>query len=115
MRKLLFIVGAGIGYILGAKAGRERYETISRQAGKVWSNPKVQSTVEDVKAQAPKAASAVAGSAKEIAGQAKAKVTGHEQTDRSGNYENEAGSWDAKTGSASINEDDLGPGADKLP
>lgn len=115
MRKLLFIVGAGIGYILGAKAGRERYDQISKQAEKVWSNPKVQSTVEDVKAQAPKAAASVAESAKDIAGQAKAKVTGHEQTDLSGNYQNEAGSWDAKTGTASINEDELGPGADKLP
>ena len=115
MRKLLFIVGAGVGYILGAKAGRERYETISRQAGKVWSNPKVQSTVEDVKAQAPKAATVVAESAKDIAGQAKAKVTGHERTGLSGNYENETGSWDAKPGTASLDDSSFGPGGDKLP
>lgn len=115
MRKLLFIVGACIGYILGARAGRERYEQISEQASKVWGSPKVQSTVEDVKAQAPRAASAVADSAKEIAGQAKAKVTGHETTDLKGNYENETGSWDAKTGTASIDDSTFGPGGDKLP
>ena len=115
MRKLLFIVGACVGYILGARAGRERYEQISQQASKVWGNPKVQSTVEDVKAQAPRAASAVAGSAKEIAGQAKAKVTGHETTDLKGNYENETGSWDAETGTASIDDSSFGPGGDKLP
>ncbi|WP_109472572.1 YtxH domain-containing protein [Ornithinimicrobium cavernae] len=115
MRKLMFIIGAGVGYILGAKAGRERYEQISEQASKVWGNPKVQSTVEDVKAQAPRAASAVAGSAKDIADQARAKVTGHETTGLSGDYENATGSWDSRTGTASVDDSSFGPGGDKLP
>lgn len=115
MRKLLFVLGAGIGYILGAKAGRERYEQISQKAETLWTNPKVQSTVEDVKAQAPKAAEKVAGSAKDIAGQAKAKVTGHERTDTSGDYENATGSWDSQTGTATVDEGQFGPGGDKLP
>ncbi len=115
MRKLLFILGAGIGYILGARAGRERYEQISEQASKVWGNPKVQSTVEDVKATAPKAASAVAGSAKDIAEQARAKVTGHETTDMSGDYENATGEFDGKTHTPSVDDSSFGPGGDKLP
>lgn len=41
--KLLLIgVGVGIGYILGAKAGRERYDQIAEAVGKVWHNPTVQ-------------------------------------------------------------------------
>jgi hypothetical protein len=115
MRKLMLLVGAGIGYILGAKAGRERYEQISQKAENLWSNPKVQSTVEDVKAQAPKAASSVAESAKDIAGQAKAKVSGHERTSQSGDYENTAGRWDGQTDTPVVDESELGPGGDRLP
>lgn len=40
--KLLLLVGAAAGYILGARAGRERYDQIADQANKAWSNPKVQ-------------------------------------------------------------------------
>ncbi|MFC7404061.1 hypothetical protein [Georgenia alba] len=50
MGKMSFFVGAGIGYILGARAGRERYEAIKRGGAKVWENPKVQSGVQKVEA-----------------------------------------------------------------
>lgn len=126
MRKLLFVIGAAVGYILGARAGRERYEQISQQAGKVWNNPKVQSTVEDVKAQAqstvedvkahaPKAAASLADTAKDVAGQAKAKASGKETTDLSGDYENETGVWDGETGTPLVDDSGFGPGGDKLP
>lgn len=32
MKRLMFVVGAGIGFVLGARAGRERYEQIKRAA-----------------------------------------------------------------------------------
>lgn len=119
MKKVWFIIGACVGYILGARAGRERYDQISRTAGKAWQSDVVQNRVEDVKATAAetpsKVAGTLAGSAKEIASQAKAKVTGHESTGLRGNYENETGSWDGKTGTASIDDSSFGPGADKLP
>ncbi|WP_200829189.1 hypothetical protein [Arcanobacterium ihumii] len=34
---------AGIGYVLGARAGRERYEQIKLQASKLWNSGTVQS------------------------------------------------------------------------
>ena len=38
--KLLLIgLGVGVGYILGAKAGRERYDQIAKAASKVWNAP----------------------------------------------------------------------------
>lgn len=43
MGKLGFILGAGVGYVLGARAGRERYEQIEQQARRVWRDPRVQS------------------------------------------------------------------------
>lgn len=45
MSKLSFLAGVGVGYVLGARAGRERYEQIKSGAQGAWNNPKVQETV----------------------------------------------------------------------
>ncbi|MCG8916970.1 MULTISPECIES: hypothetical protein [Actinokineospora] len=37
-----FLVGAGVGYVLGAKAGRGRYDQIVRTYRKVADHPAVQ-------------------------------------------------------------------------
>jgi hypothetical protein len=50
--KLLFITGVGLGYVLGTKAGRERYEQIRRTAQKVKENPTVQEAAGVLQAQA---------------------------------------------------------------
>jgi DNA-binding IclR family transcriptional regulator len=42
--KLSMLVGAAIGYVLGARAGRERYEAIVRVARKVAGSQTVQAT-----------------------------------------------------------------------
>lgn len=42
MRKAAFVAGFAIGYVLGTKAGRERYEQIVRAAKRVRENPTVQ-------------------------------------------------------------------------
>jgi hypothetical protein len=47
--KLLFVVGLGAGYVLGTRAGRERYEQIARAADKIWNKPAVQKGVDTVK------------------------------------------------------------------
>jgi hypothetical protein len=39
------LVGAGAGYVLGTKAGRERYQQIVDQAKQLWQRPQVQDTV----------------------------------------------------------------------
>jgi hypothetical protein len=43
MKKSLLIiaVGLGVGYILGARAGRERYDLIVEKATGVWEDPRV--------------------------------------------------------------------------
>jgi hypothetical protein len=45
MSKLSFLAGAAVGYVLGARAGRERYEQIATQANKIWSSDPVQTKV----------------------------------------------------------------------
>ncbi|WP_210418504.1 hypothetical protein [Agromyces intestinalis] len=47
--KILFVVGLGVGYVLGTRAGRERYEQIKRAAEGVWNQPTVQQGVGTVK------------------------------------------------------------------
>lgn len=43
--KLAFVVGAAVGYVLGSRAGRERYEQIKRGAKKLWNTGPVQQGV----------------------------------------------------------------------
>jgi hypothetical protein len=43
------VIGLGIGYVLGTRAGRERYEQIKTQALKVWNLDPVQNQVGKVK------------------------------------------------------------------
>ena len=50
--KLIFLAGVGVGYVLGARAGRERYEQLARTARKVRENPTVQETAGILQAQA---------------------------------------------------------------
>jgi hypothetical protein len=65
MRKMTMLVSGGIGYVLGARAGRERYEQIRSAALKVKGNPTVQAT-----------ASKAADAAKEAAPVVKDKLSG---------------------------------------
>ena len=42
MKKLTLLIAGGIGYVLGTRAGRERYEQIKRTATRVKDDPRVQ-------------------------------------------------------------------------
>ncbi len=42
MKKLLVLVAGGIGYVLGTKAGHERYEQLRGTFNKVKNDPRVQ-------------------------------------------------------------------------
>ena len=42
MGKVTLLAAAAVGYVLGARAGRERYEEIADAARSVWSRPTVQ-------------------------------------------------------------------------
>ncbi|RFA23476.1 YtxH domain-containing protein [Subtercola boreus] len=46
--KLLFVVGIGAGYVLGSRAGRQRYEQIKAGADRVWQSQPVQAGVTQV-------------------------------------------------------------------
>jgi hypothetical protein len=47
MAKAAFVLGAAVGYVLGARAGRKRYEQIKGQAARLWQSDPVQHRVGD--------------------------------------------------------------------
>ena len=54
MSKIMMAAAFGAGYVLGAKAGRERYEQLSTKAQELWGHPKVQEQATRAKEQAGK-------------------------------------------------------------
>ena len=75
--KILFVAGLGIGYVLGTRAGRERYEQLKDQAARLWNDPRVQKQVDAasdfVKDKAPDVAEFVSGGAKKVVAQVSGK------------------------------------------
>jgi hypothetical protein len=67
--KLSFLAGFSAGYVLGARAGRERYEQIRRMYQHAKDDPRLQSAAGMAQARADAAVGTV-----------KAKITGHEPT-----------------------------------
>ncbi len=70
MSKLVTLAVAAGAYVLGTKAGRERYEQISTKANSLWGDPKVQQKKQEA-----------LGLAKDTAGRAKDKAA--KKTDKS--------------------------------
>lgn len=80
VKKLTLLIAFAIGYVLGARAGRGRYEQIADGARRFAGNPKVQAAAEKaqetVAQQAPVVASAVKDKAAAAASTVQEKVTG---------------------------------------
>jgi hypothetical protein len=50
--KLMFIAGIGVGYVLGTRAGRQKFDQMVAQARRVWESPTVQEAAGVVQEQA---------------------------------------------------------------
>jgi hypothetical protein len=59
MAKLSFLAGFGAGYVLGSKAGRERYEEIKRGYARAKDDPRLQSLAGMAQARADDAVSSI--------------------------------------------------------
>ncbi|GLU46325.1 hypothetical protein [Nocardiopsis ansamitocini] len=57
--RITFVAGLAVGYVLGTKAGRARYEQITRAARRITENPAVQETAGLVGAQVSNAGKTV--------------------------------------------------------
>ncbi|MDQ1531899.1 MAG: hypothetical protein QOE37_2004 [Microbacteriaceae bacterium] len=75
--RIIFIAGAALGYVLGARAGRRRYEQIRAAGERLWNDANVQRSVDQVvetvqgfvKEKAPEVQEAVIGGAKRVVSQ----------------------------------------------
>lgn len=83
MNKLTLLVAAGAGYVLGSRAGRERYEQIKQQTTKFWNNPTVQDTVDGVQTHAKQAGADLGSKVAETATDVKDKVADKVSSDKS--------------------------------
>ena len=75
MKKLTLLAAAAVGYVLGTKAGRERYEQIKAQADKLWNSEPVQSTVDTVQHKAADVATEAGHKAADVASDVTDKVS----------------------------------------
>lgn len=100
--KILFLAGLGLGYVLGTRAGREKYEQLKEQALKVWNDPRVQKqvdAVEDfVKDKAPEVADFVSDNAKKVVSQVSGKKSTNSGSRSSSS--GSSGSSSARSGSS---------------
>ncbi|MGO1544413.1 MAG: YtxH domain-containing protein [Gulosibacter sp.] len=80
--KLSLIVGLVAGYVLGARAGRERYDQIAAGAQTVWNSKPVQKQVDNVQGltskYVPKAVESTFKGAGKVASSLVGKVLGDE-------------------------------------
>ena len=75
MKKLTLLAAAGAGYVLGARAGRERYDQISAAARKIAGNPQVQAAASKAQETVAQQAPVVADAVREKASAAASSVT----------------------------------------
>ena len=77
MKKLTLLIAAGVGYVLGTRAGRERYEQIRRTFLNVKDDPRVQSAAATVAETAKEQAPVVKDKVTAAAGAAKSAASAH--------------------------------------
>ena len=87
VKKMTFLAGIGVGYLIGSKAGREKIMSL-------WNDPKVQDTVnqgtEWAKDKVPGLQEKVTGAAKDAASSAK-EAASHAKDSASGNGSGSSG------------------------
>ncbi|WP_072314654.1 hypothetical protein [Agrococcus sp. Marseille-P2731] len=88
--RILFVVGLGAGYVLGAKAGRQRYEQIAGAADKVWNSPTVTKQRHEVQhfvgTQGPKLVETATDAASDAIGKVTHRTKGKSKGSRRGGH-----------------------------
>lgn len=86
--KLTMLVGAAVGYVLGTRAGRERYEQIKAGVTRAWKDPRIQDKMGDAehfftdsaKHKVPEMQEKFTGKARDAVDAARAKFAGGHDT-----------------------------------
>jgi len=77
MKKLMLLAALAVGYVLGARAGRERYDQIMSLIAKVKDNPRVQEKAHQAVDLAKDQAPVMADKVTHAAAAAASRVVGH--------------------------------------
>ena len=113
MSKIMMTAAFGAGYVLGAKAGRERYEQISAKAQELWGHPKVQEQADKAKKQAGKVTEQ-AGKVTEQAGKVTEQAKGRLKKSTDGGRARMDDPWDVDTDTTLADDTDSAFAGDDL-
>ncbi|WP_427870290.1 YtxH domain-containing protein [Leucobacter luti] len=102
--KIAFVLGAAVGYVLGTRAGRERYEQIKRGAEQLWNTEPVQRGVGAVKGVAQSRVDELKDSVVRAGKSAFAALVQHDSTAKPAGARSEAAEGAARgaSGSAAV-------------
>lgn len=127
MKRLVFIAGAAAGYVLGTRAGQQRYDQLKAKAEKVWGSEPVQQKVEVARQTlaekapvvAEKMGAATSGLRDKVQGGSSSSAGGAESIDLTAD-DMGPGTLGSATLGTGVTGDDLGapgtmPGGDRLP
>lgn len=103
MKKLTILLSGAVGYVLGTRAGRERYEQIKGMAGRVKDNPTVQEKAQQAADAARAQAPVVKDKLADAADTARSKVSGSSGS---------SGAADELPDESLVNQDDPYPKGD---
>ncbi|MBO3087876.1 YtxH domain-containing protein [Cellulomonas dongxiuzhuiae] len=110
--KLAFVVGTGVGYLLGTRAGRQQFEKIKTWASDTWQDPRLQGYVHNAEQAATEFAKTQGGALKE-----KAVSTAKSKFGSSGSSDDDASSetstWEPADGPL-VDADDANPDAPRV-
>lgn len=99
IKRLIFVTGFGVGFVVGSASGRKSYETLKQNAVRTWHDPKVQEKVSEgtdwVKSEVPVVGGKLADSAKKAA-----DTVGTKASDASSSVKEKVSGSSAGTGSA---------------
>lgn len=100
-KKIGFLLGLGAGYVLGARAGRQRYEQIAEKAKTVWRDPRVQEKAGQAQDMAKERAGQAGSVVKEKAEQAGSAVASKVSEKTSGGGDSSGSSGGSSSSSSS--------------
>lgn len=99
IKRLIFVTGFGVGFVVGSASGRQSYEALKQNAVKTWQDPKVQEKVSEgtdwVKSEVPVVGGKLADSAKKAA-----DTVGTKASDASSTVKEKVSGSSAGTGSS---------------
>ena len=87
MKKLMVLAALGVGYVLGARAGREKYDQLVNQFDRVRKNPQVQEQTQHLTEMAKEQVPVVKEKVSDVAAAAVNKVHSSEPDAESKDWE----------------------------